>query len=124
MTPHTVDLVKSAAERLAHEEFERAERRRQDLAQQRSALNSPDVRIRTWERLHQLRLLRGQTHPILDLIAIRTRLTLAEVREEQRTRALLWPRRGRAAGISCGTIAPPLVYCERRSRQFNSCASS
>jgi hypothetical protein len=87
MTPHTVDLVRTAAERLAHEEHERAEKRRQELQEQRSELNPPDVRIRTWERVHQLRLPADPSHPILDVIAISTRLTLADVREEQRMRA-------------------------------------
>jgi len=84
---HTVDLIKTAAERLAYEEHERAEKRRQELAEQQSELNPPDVRIRAWEKVHQLRLPGDPLHPILDVIAIGTRLTLAEVREEQRTRA-------------------------------------
>jgi hypothetical protein len=86
-TPHTGDLVKSAAERLAHEEFERAEKRRQELAEQRSELNPPGVRIRTWERIHELRMPSDPAHPILDVIALSTGLTLQEVREEQRARA-------------------------------------
>lgn len=85
--PLTSDLVRSAAERLAYEEHERTEKRRLDLAEQRSDLNSPEVRIRTWERIHALRLPSDPAHPILDVIAIGTRLTLEEVREEQRTRA-------------------------------------
>ena len=85
--PHTGDLVRTPAERLAHEESERAEKRRQELAEQRSDRNPPDVRIRTWEKIHQLRLPSDPSHPILDVIAVSTRLTLAEVREEQRTRA-------------------------------------
>lgn len=83
----TVDLIKTADDRLAREELERAEKRRRELAEQRSELNPPDVRIRSWERLHQLRLPADPTHPILDVIAISTRLTLADVREEQRMRA-------------------------------------
>jgi hypothetical protein len=94
-TPRTGDLVKTAAERLAHEEFERAERRRQDLAEQRSDLNSPEVRIRTWERIHELRMPSDPGHPILDVIAVSTRLTLEEVREEQRTRAARAANRNR-----------------------------
>jgi hypothetical protein len=82
-----MDLIKTAAERLAHEEFERAEKRRRDLAEQRSELNPPAVRIRTWERVHQLRLPADPTHPILDVIALSTGLTLVEVRQEQGTRA-------------------------------------
>jgi hypothetical protein len=86
-TPRTGDLIKTPAERLAHEQYERAEKRRLELAEQRSDLNPPDVRIRTWERIHALRLPSDPAHPILDVIAISTRLTLEEVREEQRTRA-------------------------------------
>jgi hypothetical protein len=85
--PRTSDLVKTPAERLAHEEFERAEKRRQELAEQRSDLNPPEVRIRTWERVHALRLPSDPAHPILDVIAMGTRLTLEEVRQEQRSRA-------------------------------------
>ena len=85
--PRTGDFAKSAAERLAQEEHERAEKRRRELAEQRSDLNPPNVRIRTWEKLHQLRLPSDPAHPVLDIIAISTRLTLAEVQEEQRTRA-------------------------------------
>jgi hypothetical protein len=93
--PRTGDLVKTAAERLAQEEDERAERRRQELAEQRSDLNPPDVRIRTWEKVHQLRLPSDPMHPILDVIAVSTRLTLEEVREEQRVRAARVANRGR-----------------------------
>ena len=82
----TGDLA-NPAERLALEELERAEKRRQELAEQRSALNPPEVRIRTWERVHQLRMPSDPAHPILEVIAVSTRLTLEEVREEQRARA-------------------------------------
>jgi hypothetical protein len=85
--PRTTDLIKTPAERLAHEDYERAEKRRLDLAEQRSDLNPPDVRIRTWERIHALRMPSDPAHPVLDVIAISTRLTIEEVREEQRTRA-------------------------------------
>ena len=86
VTSRTGDLV-NPAERLAREEYERSEKRRQELAQQRSELNPPEVRIRTWERIHQLRMPSDPAHPILDVIAISTRLTLEEVRKEQRMRA-------------------------------------
>ena len=94
--PRTGDLVTTPAERFAHEEHERTEKRRLELAEQRSDLNPPDVRIRTWERIHALRLPSDPEHPILDVIAISTRLTLEEVREEQRKRA------ARAAGANRG----------------------
>ena len=94
--PRTNDFAKPPAERLAQEEHERAEKRRQELAEQRSDHNPPDVRIRMWEKVHQLRLPIDSAHPILDVIAVSTRLTLAEVREEQRVRA------ARAAGRDRG----------------------
>ena len=93
--PHTDDLVRTPSERLAHEESERAEKRRQELAEQRSDLNPPDVRIRAWEKIHQLRLPSDPAHPILDIIAVSTRLTLAEVQEEQRKRAARATNRNR-----------------------------
>lgn len=79
--------IQTPAELFEHEEWERAERRRKELAEQRSQANPPDVRIRTWERLHGLRLPSDPAHPILDLIAVSTRLTLAQVQEEQTARA-------------------------------------
>lgn len=94
--PRTGDLEKTAAERFAHEEYERSEKRRLELAEQRSDRNPPDVRIRMWEKIHALRLPSDPGHPILDVIAVGTRLTLEEVREEQRTRA------ARAASINRG----------------------
>ena len=72
--------------RLMREEHERAEKRRVELEDQRSSLNPPDQRIRTWEKVHGLRLPSDPNHPILDVVAIATRLTLAEVQEEQRRR--------------------------------------
>lgn len=86
-TSRTSDVTRTLAERLANEEYKRAEDRRRELAEQRSDLNPPDVRIRTWERIHALRLPSDPTHAILDVIAVSTRLTLEEVREEQRARA-------------------------------------
>ena len=69
------------------EEEQRAQLRRSRLAVQRSELNPPNVRIRAWEDVHGLRLPADAEHPILDVIAVGTRLTLAEVQAEQRARA-------------------------------------
>ncbi len=73
-------------ERRAFEEFGRAERRRADLAALYSSVNSADLRIRAWERAHQLRMPADPLHPVLGAIAAATGLTLTEVREEQRLR--------------------------------------
>jgi hypothetical protein len=85
--PAPGEPLKDYRTRLAIEERERAERRRIELAEQSSNLNPPDVRIRTWEKLHGLRMPTDAMHPILDIIAIGTRLTLEDVLEEQRARS-------------------------------------
>lgn len=90
--PPAHHVIQTPAERAAQEDYERAERKRRQLAEQRSEANPPDARIRTWEKLHGLRLPSDPTHPILDVIAVSTRLTLAQVRDEQSARA------ARAAG--------------------------
>lgn len=86
--PHTAHFSETAEQRREHEESERAEKRRHELAEQCSNLNPPDVRIRAWEKVHQLRLPSDPAHPVLYVIAVSTGLTLAEVQEEQRARAV------------------------------------
>lgn len=66
---------------------ERAQRKQLELVEQHSELNPPNVRIRAWEKVHGLRLPLDSGHPILTVIAVGTRLTLAEVQAEQRARA-------------------------------------
>jgi len=85
--PAAHQLIQTPAERFAHEEQERVEKKRRELAEQRSDANTPDIRIRAWERFHGLRLPTDPAHPILDVIAVSTRLTLAQVRQEQEARA-------------------------------------
>jgi hypothetical protein len=92
--PPANHVVQTPADRSAQEEYERAERKRRQLAEQRSEANPPDVRIRAWERLHGLRLPSDPTHPILDVIAVSTRLTLAQVRDEQCARAARTAEKG------------------------------
>jgi len=111
--PLTSDLVKTAAERLAYEEHERNEKRRLELAEQRSDLNPPEVRIRTWERIHALRMPSDPTHPILDVIAIGTRLTLEEVREEQRARAAHAADMNPGLSAKTKSIRPPEALAHR-----------
>jgi len=82
----TTELIRTHAERMAHEAEERLQRRRLALAEQRSAANPPDVRIRAWEKVHALRLPGDARHPVLEVIAHGTGLTLEEVRQEQRAR--------------------------------------
>lgn len=63
------------------------ERRRLNVAEQTAELNVPGVRIRAWENVHALRLPSSPQHPILEVIAMTTQLSLAEVRQEQRVRS-------------------------------------
>jgi hypothetical protein len=86
--PSSAELNIDYRARRALEEAERAERKRQELQEQCSELNSAHVRVRAWERVHGLRLPADATHPILRVIAAATRLTLAEVLEEQRARVV------------------------------------
>lgn len=86
--PHrtTTELVRTHAERMAHEAEERLQKRELLLAEQRSRDNSPDVRIRAWEKVHALCLPSDPGHPVLRSIAISTGLTIAQVQEEQGVR--------------------------------------
>ena len=77
--PSAGELMRDHRARIALEERERAEGRRLEMAEQRSNLNAPDVRIRAWEKMHGLRMPSDAKHPILDVIAIDTCLTLADV---------------------------------------------
>ncbi len=92
--PLSGDLIKSHGERLAEEQRERAKKRSLELAEQRSDLNPPEQRIRAWEQMHGLRMPSDPRHPILDVIAVSTRLTLAEVQQEQRLRVERSTHRG------------------------------
>jgi hypothetical protein len=74
-------------QRRALDELERAERKRLDSAEQYSVLNSAELRIRAWEKVHQLRMPSDPLHPALEAIASATQLTLADVQNEQRLRS-------------------------------------
>jgi hypothetical protein len=50
-------------------------------------LNSADLRIRAWEKVHRLSIPSDPDHPVLVAIAAATRLTLVEVQNEQRLRS-------------------------------------
>ena len=67
---------------------EAARKREQEIGEQRSPENSASIRIRIWERRHQLPLPRSATHGLLTNIAEDTGLTLADVHAEQQARAL------------------------------------
>lgn len=72
--------------RVAAEGEARAYRRQLDIAEQYSDFNSPEVRIALWEKLHDLRMPADPQHPILDVIAMNTRLHLLDVHAVQAAR--------------------------------------
>ena len=82
--PH--EFVTTYAERHALQAREREEQKHLSRAEQSSTLNSPDVRIRAWEKVHGLRLPSDTAHPILEIIAADTGLAISQVREEQQAR--------------------------------------
>lgn len=73
--------------RYERQQFEAAERRERALIDQRSPENSPEARVRIWEKLHQVRLPKDPAHAILPRVAQQTGMQLAEVLEVQRQRA-------------------------------------
>jgi len=77
--------------RLSMEQFHADERRRAELLELTATTNTPDVRIRAWERTHGLSLPRGAEHPVLPSVAAATRLTLEQVHAEQRRRLVPIP---------------------------------
>lgn len=72
--------------RIERAQMEAAERHALAFIEQRSPGNSPDVRVRTWERLHQVRLPKDPAHAVLRVVAQDTGMALAEVLEVQRQR--------------------------------------
>lgn len=84
--PRATELVRTHAERMAHEAEERLQKRQLLLEEQRSLGNAPDVRIRAWERAHALCLPSDPGHPVLSSVATCTGLTIAQVQQEQSVR--------------------------------------
>lgn len=80
------EIILDHRARLEQLQQEAAQRRQRALIDQRSPDNSPDTRVRIWERLHQVRLPRDPVHPILRQVAEQTALTLDEVRQVQQSR--------------------------------------
>jgi hypothetical protein len=80
------DIIRQHRAQVAFEAAERMEKRRAEQAEQCASSSAPEMRIRTWERVHGLRLPLDAAHPVLAVVATETHLTLAEVQEEQRTR--------------------------------------
>ena len=73
--------------RIARRQAEATELRQRELVEQASTVNSPDLRIRIWERLHEITMPRDAGHRLLGVIAAQTGLTMTQILEEQRNRA-------------------------------------
>jgi hypothetical protein len=85
MTP--TDFMPDFRAQAERRRLEAEQRRSQALIDQRSLDNTPEARVRIWERLHQLRLPKDPGHANLQQIAQQTQLQLADVHEVQRLRA-------------------------------------
>jgi hypothetical protein len=64
------------------------QQRQRSLTDQRDDANTPEVRVRIWERLHQVRLPKSPSHAILGKVARDTGLGLDAVLEVQSQRAM------------------------------------
>lgn len=71
------------------QERERESERRQKLDSQVSALRSPYERICIWEELHRVHLPLQLGHPLVDVIANQTELSVQQIEVEQRRRTVL-----------------------------------
>ena len=87
MTEYADHPILDHRARLERSQFEAAERRERALIDQRSPDNTPEMRVRSWEKLHQLRLPKDPAHAILRVVAQQTALQLNDVLEVQRLRA-------------------------------------
>lgn len=86
VTPQIGESNADYRERVQRSQQEALERRRQELQEQSSPQNEPSVRIRIWERLHEIDLPRNPEHRLIGIIATNTGLTKEEVLAEQRKR--------------------------------------
>jgi hypothetical protein len=81
------ELLIDFRRRLELDEEARVEQKRLDIAEQTLEPNVPGVRIRAWEKVHALRMPSSPAHPVLNLIAVATQLSLDDVHQEQRVRS-------------------------------------
>ena len=84
---NAAETITEFRDRRAHEENERAELRRANMAEISSDLNCAERRISAWEKMHGLRMPSDRNHPVLEAIAAATQLTLADVQNEQQRRS-------------------------------------
>lgn len=81
------ESVEDFRARIAHEQTLADERRANAVAEQRNALNPPEVRVKAWEKMYGLRLPVDSQHPVLAVVAKQTGLDLKEIQAELLRRA-------------------------------------
>jgi hypothetical protein len=81
------ELMSDYRSRLALEQFRAEELRQQERAEQSSTLNTPETRIRAWEKVHGVRLPASPAHPVLESVSTSTGLSLEQVHAEQSRRS-------------------------------------
>jgi hypothetical protein len=106
--PPTVEPQGDYRARVARRQTEAAHIREQERLEQTSTINPPDLRIRIWERLHQLTMPSDSSHRLLRVIAAQTGLTMAQVHAEQHQRA-----NPTTAGAPVRGPDPPAAPAER-----------
>ena len=81
-------LISEHRDRILHEQAEAAHQRQRDLLEQTSMKNPAELRIRIWEKLHQMDLPREPGHRLIPVIAAQTDLSVEQIGREQERRAL------------------------------------
>jgi hypothetical protein len=81
------------------ERWRRAQISAFNRAESCSQASTRQTRILAWERLHGLQLPLTSDHPLLDVIARDTRLTLSEIHDEQLERRKVFEHAGSLAGL-------------------------
>src|SRR5687767_4998164 len=89
------ELLRDRRAQIEYDRREAAERREHARQEQSSPLNSPEARIRIWERLHGLTLPRSSSHKLLAVIARSTGQSLEAIAQVQSERRVTRPSDGK-----------------------------
>jgi hypothetical protein len=81
-------LMSEHRDRILHEQAEAVRQRHRDLLEQTSMKHPAELRIRIWEKLHQMDLPREPGHRLIPVIAAQTDLSIEQIGREQTRRAL------------------------------------
>lgn len=81
-------LISEHRDRVLHEQAEAANQRQRNLLERTSIKHPAELRIRIWEKLHQMDLPREPGHSLIPVIAAQTDLSVEQVGREQQRRAL------------------------------------